>query len=114
MDRKPEILWEDFEKLDIRTGTIISATDFPKARKPAYQLEIDFGPLGILWSSAQLTKLYTTSELTGSQVIAVVNFPKKQIANFLSECLILGIYGENDEVTLLTSLSKVSNGLKIG
>lgn len=114
MDRKPEISWEDFEKLDIRTGTIISAKDFAKARKPAYQLEIDFGLLGILKSSAQLTALYKVGDLTGKQIIAVVNFPKKQIADFMSECLVLGIYGENNDVTLLTPLSNVNNGLKVG
>jgi len=114
MDRKPEISWEDFEKLDIRTGTIISAKDFVKARKPAYQLEIDFGLLGIRKSSAQLTALYKADDLTGKQIIAVVNFPKKQIADFMSECLVLGIYGENNDVTLLTPLSNVNNGLKVG
>lgn len=114
MDRKPEISWDDFEKLDIRTGTIISAKDFPKARNPSYQLEIDFGALGTLKSSAQLTDLYPEEALIGQQIIAIVNFPRKQIANYFSECLVLGIYGENGSVTLLTPLSKVSNGLKIG
>ena len=74
---KPEISWEDFEKLDIRTGTILSATDFPKARNPSYQLEIDFGDIGIKNSSAQITDLYKKEDLIGKQIIAIVNFPKK-------------------------------------
>lgn len=112
---KPEISWSDFEKIDMRTGTIISAQDFEKAKNPSYQLEIDFGPLGIKKSAAQITALYTKEELIGKNIIAVVNFPKKQIANFFSECLILGIYGENNlEVNLLTSSSPTKNGLKIG
>src|SRR6476661_3550025 len=108
------ITWEDFEKIDIRTGTIIHAESFPKAKKPAYQLTIDFGPLGTRQSSAQITQLYTIDELKGQQVIAVINFPPKQIANFTSECLVLGIYNENNEVVLLQPHSNVSNGLKIG
>ncbi len=99
----------------MRTGTIISAQDFEKAKNPSYQLEIDFGPLGIKKSAAQITALYTKEELIGKNIIAVVNFPKKQIANFFSECLILGIYGENNlEVNLLTSSLPTKNGLKIG
>jgi len=108
------ITWADFEKIDIRTGTITMAQAFPKARKPAYQLTIDFGSLGTRQSSAQITQLYTIDELIGQQVIAIVNFPPKQIANFTSECLVLGIYNENNEVVLLQPQSKVSNGLKIG
>ena len=108
------ITWSDFEKIDIRTGTIMMAQAFPKARKPAYQLTIDFGPLGTRQSSAQITQLYTTDQLIGQQVIAIVNFPPKQIANFTSECLVLGIYNENNEVVLLQPQAKVSNGLKIG
>jgi tRNA-binding protein len=108
------ITWDDFEKIDIRTGTIVLAQPFPKAKKPAYQLTIDFGPLGKRQSSAQITQLYSIEELQGLQVIAVMNFPPKQIANFISECLVLGIYNENNEVVLLQPKSKVSNGLKIG
>jgi tRNA-binding protein len=108
------ITWYDFEKIDIRTGTIVLAQPFPKAKKPAYQLTIDFGPLGKRQSSAQITQLYSIEELQGLQVIAVMNFPPKQIANFISECLVLGIYNENNEVVLLQPKSKVSNGLKIG
>ena len=112
---KPEISWDDFDKLDIRVGTIIKAENFEKARNPSYQLEIDFGLLGIKKSAAQITQLYTKENLIGQQIIAVVNFPKKQIANFFSECLVLGIYGKNSsEVTLLTSSLPIENGLKIG
>ncbi len=112
---KPEISWRDFEKIDIRVGTIISVNDFEKARNPSYQLEIDFGDLGIKKSSAQITALYQKDDLLGKQILAVVNFPKKQIANFFSECLVLGVYGENkSEVTLLSPSLSVKNGLEIG
>lgn len=114
MTIKPEICWEDFEKIDMRSGTVISACDFPEARNLSYKLEIDFGDLGIKKSSAQITSLYQKEDLVGKQIIAVVNFPKKQIANFMSECLILGIYGEDKEVTLLNSTHVVKNGLSIG
>jgi len=105
--------WEDFEKVDIRTGTIVEVADFPKANKPAYQLKIDFGALGIKNSSAQITSLYTKEDLIGMQVTAVVNFPPKQIANFFSECLVLGAVGKNGEVTLLNPSQKTLNGLRI-
>ncbi|MBW8685870.1 tRNA-binding protein [Chitinophaga rhizophila] len=109
------INWPDFEKIDIRVGTIISVADFPKARNPSYQLKIDFGPaLGIKNSSAQITTLYQQEELVGKQVIAVVNFPVKQIANFFSECLVLGIYGTGKDIILLQPDKPVANGLKIG
>jgi tRNA-binding protein len=108
------ISWEDFEKIDIRTGTILEVNDFPGARKPAYQLTIDFGELGIKRSSAQITALYNKEELIGKQVIAVVNFPVKQIANFFSECLVLGVYNENNEVVLLQPTLPVKNGSKVG
>ena len=111
---KAEISWDDFEKLDLRTGTILSVSDFPQARNHSYQLEVDFGVLGIKKSSAQLTDLYIKEELIGKQIIAVVNFPKKQIANFFSECLVLGVYGDNKEVTLLSTTLPVKNGLQIG
>ena len=109
------ITWADFEKIDIRVGTITEAKDFPKAKKPAYQLTIDFGAeLGIKKSSAQITKFYSPENLIGQQVIAVVNFPPKNIAGFISECLVLGIYDENKDVVLLSPKAPVSNGLKIG
>ncbi len=108
------ITWEDFEKIEIRTGTILEANDFPGAKKPSYQLWIDFGHVGIKRSSAQITALYTKQELIGKQVIAVVNFPVKQIANFFSECLVLGVYDENKEVVLLQPSLAVKNGSKIG
>jgi len=108
------ISWEDFEKVDIRVGTIVTAVDFPNAKKPAWQLAIDFGELGIKKSSAQITALYGKEELCGKQVIAVVNFPPKQIANFISECLVLGIYNEQNEVVLLQPDLPVKNGAKIG
>ncbi len=108
------INWNDFEKIDIRTGTIIKAEEFAKAKRPAYKLTIDFGELGIKQSSAQITHRYSLTDLENTQVIAVVNFPPKQIANFISECLVLGIYNEGHEVILLQPQQKVSNGLKIG
>lgn len=108
------ITWDDFSKVEIRTGTIIEAMDFAKAKKPAYQLRIDFGPLGIKQSSAQVTYHYTKEELVGKQVVAVVNFPPKQIANFFSECLVLGVYDENNNVVLLQPDKPVGNGQQIG
>lgn len=115
MTIKPEISWTDFEKIDIRCGTIISANDFEKARNPSYQLEIDFGDLGIKQSSAQITSLYQKEELVGKQVMAVMNFPRKQIANFFSECLVLGVYGEDKkDVTLLAPSLPVKNGMQVG
>lgn len=108
------ITWNDFEKIEIRTGTIISASSFEKAKKPAYQLTIDFGILGIKKSSAQITHHYSIDELIGKQIVAVVNFPTKQIANFISECLVLGVYDEQNEVILLQPDKKMSNGLLIG
>lgn len=108
------INWADFEKIDIRIGTILTANEFPQAKKPAYQLTIDFGELGIKQSSAQITHHYNSNELIGVQVIAVVNFPPKQIANFFSECLLLGVYDENHQVVLLKADKKMQNGDKIG
>jgi tRNA-binding protein len=111
---EPIISWSDFEKIDIRVGTIIEASDFAKARKPAYKLTIDFGELGIKRSSAQITKFYSVNELVGQQVIAVTNFPPKQITDFFSECLVLGVYDENKDVVLVQPKHSVSNGSKIG
>lgn len=114
METKTEITWNDFEKIDIRTGTILSAENFPGLRNPSYKLEIDFGDLGTKKSSAQITDLYKPEDLIGKQVLAVVNFPKKQIKNFFSECLVLGVYGENKEVTLLTTSLPTKNGMQVG
>jgi|SRR6478735_3591251 len=108
------ISWQDFEKIDIRCGTIIEVNDFANARKPAYQLTIDFGIHGIKRSSAQITHHYTKEALINKQVVAVMNFPVKQIANFFSECLVLGVYDEADNVVLLQPDKTVSNGMKIG
>jgi tRNA-binding protein len=109
------ISWDDFEKIDIRVGTITEVTEFPKAKKPAFKLVIDFGPaFGIKQSSAQITALYTKEHLLNRQIIAVVNFPPRQIADFISECLVLGIYDENNDVILLTPERPVNNGRKIG
>ena len=108
------INWDDFEKVEIRSGTIIEVNDFPQAKKPAYRLSIDFGVLGVKQSSAQITHHYTREELAGKQVIAVVNFPPKQIANFFSECLVLGVYDENNQVILLRPDKAVANGQRIG
>mgnify|MGYP006344896433 CR=1 FL=1 len=108
------IEWTDFEKVDIRVGTICDIKSFEKAKRPAYQLWIDFGSLGIRKSSAQITHHYSIDQLVGKQIVAVVNFGPKQIANFISECLVLGIYDENNEVVLLCPDKKSKNGQKIG
>ena len=108
------IQWEDFEKIDMRVGTILEVHEFPKARRPSYQLTIDFGELGLKRSSAQVTDLYVHFQLVGRQVIAVVNFPPKQIANFFSECLVLGVYTDKKEVVLLQPERAVANGWKVG
>jgi len=109
-----DLKWSEFERVDMRVGTILSVSDFPQARKPAFQLNIDFGDaIGIRKTSAQITKRYQRQELVGKQVIAVVNFPKKQIANFMSECLLLGAV-EGEEVTVLNPDLPVPNGLRIG
>jgi tRNA-binding protein len=108
------ITWDDFAKIDIRVGTITEVNNFPKAKNPAWQITIDFGELGIKKSSAQITQLYEQESLIGRQVIAIVNFPPKQIANFFSECLVLGIYTDKKEVVLLAPDRPVQNGWKIG
>lgn len=106
------VTFEDFTKVDFRVGTIIEVNPFPEARQPAYQLTIDFGELGIKKSSAQITTLYNEENLIGKQIVAVINFPKKQIAKFMSECLVLGaVNGKN--VILLNPQSKVKNGAVI-
>ncbi|MBX3242537.1 MAG: tRNA-binding protein [Chitinophagaceae bacterium] len=114
MEKTTNILsWQDFMKVEMRVGTIVSAEVFAEARKPAYKLVINFGESGIRKSSAQITKLYNPEELIGKQVIAVINFPPKQIANIQSECLVLGAV-DNDEVTLLSIDKPVMNGLRVG
>ena len=107
------ISWNDFTKVDMRVGTVLKAELFKEARNPAYKLQIDFGELGIKKTSAQITQLYTPEELIGKQVVAVVNFPPKQIANIMSECLVLGGLGNDKDVILITSDKKVENGTKI-
>ena len=110
---KKEITFEDFIKLDIRIGTIIAVNDFPKAKKPAYQLKIDFGTLGIKKSSAQITNLYTKEELLHKQVSAIINFKPRQIANFMSECLVIGVYNVEGKVVLLQASKAIKNGEQI-
>jgi len=107
-----EINWNDFKKVDIRVGTILNAEIFEEARNPSYKLEIDFGELGVLKSSAQITSLYVVDELKEKQILAVVNFPKKQIANMMSECLVLGLVGGSD-VVLINPDRKVKNGMRL-
>ena len=107
------LTWNDFTKVEMRIGTIISAEIFEEVKNPAYKMQVDFGDYGIKKTSAQITKLYQPQELIGKQVVAVVNFPKKQIANMMSECLVLGGLGDDKEVTLLTTERAVKNGTKI-
>lgn len=110
---KKEITFEDFLRIDIRVGTIIEVCDFKKARKPAYQLKIDFGDLGIKKSSAQITNLYSKEDLINRQVTAVLNFKPRQIANFLSEVLVLGIHDTSNNVVLLQTSKRGKNGQQI-
>lgn len=107
--------WSEFERVEMRIGTILEVNDFPEARKPAFQLLIDFGSeIGTRKTSAQITKRYSKEDLLGKQIVAVVNFPKKQIGNFMSECLVLGSVGAENDIVLFTSDIKVENGLRIG
>ena len=110
-----DLSWSEFEKVEMRVGTILEVNDFPEARKPAYQLTIDFGSeIGIRKTSAQITKRYQKEALFNRQVVAVVNFPKKQIGKFMSECLVLGSVGEDNDIVLLQPDFVVDNGLLIG
>jgi len=106
--------WKEFTKVEMRVGTILEAEIFKEARNPAYKIIIDFGAYGIRKTSAQITKLYQPEQLIGQQVVAVVNFPPKQIANIMSECLILGAVGDEQKVTLIGPERKVENGTRIG
>ena len=107
------ISFEDFTKVDIRIGTVIKVENFPKAKKPAYQLLIDFGSLGVKRSSAQITDIYTKEALLNRQVTAVINFKPKQIANFISECLVLGVANDDSNIVLLKTSSKIINGIQV-
>ena len=106
--------WAEFEKVDMRVGTVVDAQPFPEARRPAYKLWVDFGPLGVKRSSAQITHRYALGDLVGRRVIAVVNFPPKQIGPFVSEVLVLGAYDEGGEVILLRPDFEVALGARIG
>lgn len=108
------LTWNEFMKVEMRVGTIIEAAIFKEVKNPAYKIVVDFGPLGKRKTSAQITKLYQPEDILGKQVVAVVNFPPKQIANMMSECLILGGIGNDKEVTLLVPDGLVENGMRIG
>ncbi|KEQ29790.1 tRNA-binding protein [Pedobacter antarcticus] len=108
-----EIKWNDFEKVELRVGTVLEVMDFPEARNPAYKLRVDFGPFGIKTSSAQVTKHYTKEELVGQQIVGVINFPKKQIGKFMSEFLVTGFADEHGDIVLTSLRGKVPNGNKL-
>jgi len=108
-----EISWNDFEKVELRVGTIIEAFEYPEARKPAYKVKVDFGEFGIKMSSAQITKHYALQDLIGRQIIGVINFPKKQIGKFMSEFLVTGFADENGDIVLSSVEKKVPNGSKL-
>ncbi|WP_419700838.1 tRNA-binding protein [Mucilaginibacter sp. NFX135] len=107
------ITWHDFEQVELRIGTILEATTFPEARKPAFKVRVDFGEFGIKWSSAQITKHYTLDQLPGRQIIGVINFPKKQIGKFMSEFLVTGFADENGDIVLAAVDKPVPNGSKL-
>ena len=107
------IAWHDFEKVELRVGTILEAADFPEARKPAFKVRVDFGEFGIKWSSAQITKHYTKETLVGRQIVGVINFPKKQIGKFMSEFLVTGLADENGDIVLAAIDKPVPNGSKL-
>ena len=105
--------WKTFLKVEMRVGTVLAAELYEEAKDPAYKMIIDFGEFGTLKSSAQITELYASNDIIGKQVIAVINFPPKQIANMISECLVLGAVSDNKEVTLIEPERKVKNGTRI-
>jgi tRNA-binding protein len=107
------ITWIDFEKVELRVGTILEVADFPEAHKPAYKVKADFGPFGVKSSSAQITKHYTKEELIGRQIVGVINFPRKQIATFMSEFLVTGFADENGDIVLTSVERPVPNGSKL-
>ncbi len=111
---KKTIEWNDFAKIEMRIGTVVSCVIFEEVKNPAYKMHIDFGAFGIRKTSAQVTKLYKPEDLKGKQVVAVLNFPPKQIANIMSECLILGAIGDDKAVTLLVPEREIENGTKVG
>ena len=111
---KEQLSWDEFTKVEMRIGTIISAEEFKEVRNPAYKLVIDFGKYGKRKSSAQITTRYQTKDLIGKQIVAVINFPPKQIATMMSECLILGGIGKDKEVTLIQPEREIENGTRIG
>jgi len=108
-----QIEWDDFERVELRVGTIVDAAEFPEARKQAYKLKVDFGPFGIKTSSAQITKHYTLESLIGRQIVGVINFPKKQIGKFMSEFLVTGFADENGDIVLTGVEKLVPNGSKL-
>ena len=114
MSEERPLSWREFMRVDLRVGTIVDVKDFPEARNPAYRIWVDFGSEGVMKTSAQITERYRPDELMGRQVIAVINFPEKQIANFMSECLITGVTGMDEGVVLIAPDQKVPNGLRIG
>ncbi len=109
-----DLTWQEFQRVEMRIGTIVAAELFKEARNPAYKMTVDFGPLGLRRTSAQITTLYAVEELVGRQVVAVINFPPKQIATLMSECLVLGGLGEGKDVVLLQPERKVENGARVG
>jgi tRNA-binding protein len=108
-----EITWSDFEKVEIRIGTVLEVFDFPEAKKPAYKVRVDFGEFGVKMSSAQITKHYKKEELVGRQIAGVINFPKKQIGKFMSEFLVTGFEDSNGDIVLSTVDKQVPNGSKL-
>jgi tRNA-binding protein len=107
------ITWRDFEKAGLYTGTILEVADFPEAQKPAYKVKVDFGPYGIKWSGAQITRHYTKDELVGRQILGVINFPGKQVANFMSQFLVTGFADRNGDIVLAAIDKPVPNGSKL-